>query len=121
MLVEAVPNENSPVRVFFKELGFRVLFTENLQRALVRCGSTPRAADCLVISGLSVGQPGVEVFNALAAHEDLRDVPALLVLDPNQQQLAAQAKADARRKVVLRPLKPAEVGTLLDSLIKGKG
>jgi eukaryotic-like serine/threonine-protein kinase len=121
MLVEAVPNENSPVRVFFKELGYRVLFTENLQRALVRCASTPRAADCLVISGLSLGQPGVEVFNSLAAHEELRDVPALLVVDPNQQQLAAQAKADARRKVVLRPLQPAGVGALLDSLIKGRG
>jgi len=117
MLVEAVPNENSPVRVFFKDLGYRVLFTENLQRALVRCASTPRAADCLVISGLSVGQPGVDVFNSLAGIEDLRDVPALLVLDPNQQQLAAQAKVDARRKVVLRPLRQSDVGQLLDSLL----
>jgi len=117
MLVEATPNEQSPVRVFFKDLGYRVLFTENLQRALVRCAATPRAADCLVISGLSVGQPGVEVFNSLAGIEELRNVPALLVLDPTQQQLAALAKVDDRRKVVLRPLREDHVRPLLESLL----
>ena len=118
MLVEATPNEKSPVRVLFKELGYRVLFTENLQRALLRCTSEPPAADCLVINGVSLGEEGVEVFNSLLTKPDFAKVPAIIVLDPTHGDLVAATKTDALRKVVQRPLQPERVQPVVESLVR---
>jgi serine/threonine-protein kinase len=118
MLVVATPNEKSPVRVLFKELGYRVLFTENLQRALLRCTSEPPAADCLVINGVSLGEEGVEVFNSLLTTPDLAKVPAIIVLDPAHRDLVAAAKTDALRKVVQRPLQPERVQPVVEALVR---
>jgi serine/threonine protein kinase len=118
MLVEATPNEKSPVRVLFKELGYRVLFTENLQRALLRCTSEPPAADCLVINGMSFGEEGVEVFNSLLTEPDLAKVPAIIVLDPAHGELLAATKTDALRKIVQRPLQPERVQPVVEALVR---
>jgi hypothetical protein len=117
MLAEASPQEQAELRVFFKNLGYKVLMTENLQRALDRCSAVPRAADCLVISGTSFGETGVDAFNTMAAHPFLKDIPAVLLLDPAQHELAALAKVDDRRKTVTGPLQTAEMSDMLATLI----
>jgi tRNA A-37 threonylcarbamoyl transferase component Bud32/CheY-like chemotaxis protein len=117
MLAESSPQEQTELRGFFKNLGYKVLLTENLQRALVRCSETPRAADCLVISATSFGESGVEAFNTLAEDPFLRNVPAVLLVDPAQQELAGLVREDDRRRMVTVPLKPAELTEVLHALI----
>jgi serine/threonine-protein kinase len=117
MLAEASPQEQTERREFFKNLGYKVLLTENLQRALVRCSETPRAADCLVISGTSFGESAVEAFNTLAEDPFLRNVPAILLVDPAQPELTGLVREDERRRVVTVPLQQAEATTVLDALI----
>ncbi|MFM1996025.1 MAG: hypothetical protein RLZZ111_412 [Planctomycetota bacterium] len=118
MLAEASPEEQGKLRTLLKDLGYRVLLTENLQRALVRCAETPRPADCLVISGGSFGESGVEVFNSLPQDPALQNVPALLLVEPGQQDLVAQARGDERRRVVTTPLQPEAVTEVLDAVLK---
>jgi tRNA A-37 threonylcarbamoyl transferase component Bud32/CheY-like chemotaxis protein len=120
MLAEASPQDQAELRGVFKNLGYKVLLTENLQRALVRCSATPRAADCLVISAASFGEPGVEVFNTLAQDPFLRDVPAVLLVDPTQRELADRVQVDDRRRMVQVPLQTAELTEVLDALL-GQG
>jgi CheY-like chemotaxis protein len=118
MLAESAPEEQGKLRTLLKDLGYRVLLTENLQRALVRCAETPRPADCLVISGGSFGESGVEVFNSLPQDPRLQDVPALLLVDPGHRDLIAQARGDERRRVVTTPLQPEAVTEVLDAVLK---
>jgi serine/threonine-protein kinase len=117
MLAEASPAEQTELRGFFKNLGYKVLLTENLQRALDRCSASPPAADCLVISGASFGESGVDAFNTMAEHPFLRNVPAVLLLDPAQPELAGLAKVDDRRRMVTVPLQTAELTDMLSALI----
>jgi serine/threonine-protein kinase len=118
MLAEAAPEEQGKLRTLLKDLGYRVLLTENLQRALVRCAETPRPADCLVISGNSFGESGVEVFNSLPQDPRLQDVPTLLLVDPGHRDLIAQARGDERRRVVTTPLQPEALTEVLDAVLK---
>ena len=117
MLAEASPTEQTELRGFFKTLGYKVLLTENLQRALECCSSSPPVADCLVISGTSFGEDGVDAFNTMAAHPFLKNIPAVLLLDPAQPELTALAKGDERRKTVTGPLQTAEMSDMLTALI----
>jgi hypothetical protein len=117
MLAEASPAEQAELRGFFKNLGYKVLLTENLQRALDRCSASPPAADCLVISTSSFGRDAVEAFNALPQDSFLRDVPAVLLLDPAQPELANLVRTDERRRTVTVPLQNAELTEVLAALI----
>ena len=117
MLAEASPDEQAELRGLLKKLGYKVLLTENLQRALDRCAASPRAADCLMISAASFGDSGVEAFNHLPGDPSLRDVPAVLLVDPSQGDLAGRVHLDGRRRMVRVPLQTAELTEVLDSLL----
>ena len=117
MLAEASPQEQADLRGFFRKLGYKVLLTENLQRALDRCSATPRAADCLVISATAFGDSGVEAFNKLSQDPFLRDVPAVLLVDPAQGDVSDRVQEDARRRMVRVPLQTAELTEVLASLL----
>jgi len=117
MLAEASPLEQAELRDFFKKLGYKVLLTENLQRALDRCSASPPAADCLVLSTAAFGRDAVEAFNTLPQNSVLRDVPAVLLLDPAQPELANLVRTDERRRTVAVPLQNAELTEVLAALI----
>ena len=117
MLAESSPAEQAELRGFFKQLGYKVLLTENLQRALDRCSASPPAANCLVISTSSFGRDAVEAFNSLPQDSFLKNVPAVLLLDPAQPELAGLARVDARRRMVASPLQTAEMTEVLTALI----
>jgi serine/threonine-protein kinase len=121
MLAEAATQEQAELRGFFRSLGYKVLLTENLQRALVRCSETPRPADCLVIGAASFGDSAVEAFNALPEDSFLRNLPALLLVDPAQQDFTHAIREDDRRRLVSLPPQPGEVTKLLESLLGQMG
>ena len=117
MLVETTEAAQAALRKFFSELGYRVLITENPQRALVRFSTTPLPADCLVISSQLLGEAAIEAFNTLTRDPFFAKVPAFLITNPTQAGLAARARLDDLRKIVTMPIRSAEMGLLLDGLI----
>jgi len=117
MLVETGERAQAALRDFFSKLGYRVLLTENPQRALVRFSTTPLPADFLVLSARSLGMSAVEAFNRLSTEPYLADVPAILLVPPNQPDVTSVAKVDARRQVVQMPMRPDEFRRMVGEIL----
>jgi CheY-like chemotaxis protein len=117
MLVEVTGKSQDSLRQFFSDKGFRVLVTENAQRALTRFESIPRPADVLLLSSQVLGSEAVEVFNALAPDPYLKKVPAVLITSARQMELAAEAAEDDLRHVVTMPFKASALLELVQNLI----
>jgi serine/threonine protein kinase len=118
MLVESALTDQESLRDFFQKLGCRVLLTSNPRRALGRFFSLPRPADCLILSSKSLGEAAVEAFNELSADSFLATVPALLLVEPRQSDIAERALQDERRKVVPLPLEAERILPALDAVIQ---
>jgi len=117
MVVESGDAAQQALRDFFGKLGFRVLVTENPQRALTRFASQPPPADCLVISATKLGAAAVEAFNAVSTDHFLAAVPAILIADSRQASIAAAARVDDRRRLVTLPVQPDAFAKILDELV----
>ena len=116
MLVESGEQAQQKLRDFFTKLGYRVLLTENPQRALARFSSTPLPANCLVISTLTLGDCALEAFNQLSADPFLAPVPAILLVNSKQQAIVEQARPDALRKVAAMPIGGTDMLKLIESI-----
>jgi serine/threonine-protein kinase len=120
MLVESSEKAQEALREFFTKLGYRVLLTENPQRALSRFAGFPLPADCLVVCAQSLGAAAVEAFNALSADPSFAAVPAILVTGPRQTELAGKARVDDKRKLVTLPIQADGMAQLLAALIPAR-
>lgn len=120
MLVEVGEKPQQALRELFTKLGYRVLLTENPQRALARFLGTPVPADFLVISTRELGVAAVEAFNRLSADSQLAAVPAVLLASSRRADLIAAAKIDDRRRILPFPLQPAELGKVLGEILAAK-
>ena len=118
MVVETGEKPQHALRQLFTDLGYRVLMTENPERALGRFSSTPLPADCLVVSAQALGDSALEAFNRLSTDPFFAAVPAILLVGARQQELAARALVDERRKTFEAPVKAAEITAILDTIVK---
>jgi CheY-like chemotaxis protein len=118
MLVERAGRAQQTLRDFFTKLGYRVLITENPQRALSRFSTTPIPADGLVLSAQSLGEPAVEAFNKLSSDPFFSQVPAVLLVGQRQEALAERATIDARRKVIATPFHTRDMARLLAEILE---
>ena len=118
MVVESAAKAQEALRQFFAKLGYRVLVTENPQRALSRFASTPPPADLLVLSAQTLGDAAVEAFNALSSDPFYAAVPAVLIAGPKQDGIVAQVRVDDRRKFVQLPMPTADFSRLLVGLMR---
>ena len=119
MVVESSQKAQQVLREFFSKLGYRVLLTENPQRALTRFASTPLPADCLVLSTHALGDDAVAAFNTLMTDPFLAAVPAVLLLGSKQADLAEGARSDGRRRVVQMPVQTEDMTRVLHELVTG--
>jgi len=117
MVVEPSEKAQESMRAFFGKLGFRVLITENPQRALARFSTTPLPADCLILCGPSLGESAVEAFNTLSSDPFFKHVPAILIVSAKQKHLAAGAKTDERRQVMETPVHAGPMLQLMEAVI----
>jgi CheY-like chemotaxis protein len=118
MVVETGEKPQQMLRQLFADIGYRVLMTENPQRALGRFSSTPLPADCLVVSALTLGDSALEAFNRLSTDPFFSAVPAVLLVSARQRELASRALVDGRHKTCEAPVKAAEITALLDTIVK---
>jgi serine/threonine-protein kinase len=118
MVVELAGKSQESLRQFFAKLGYRVLVTENPQRALSRFATTPPPADLLVISAQKLGVAAVEAFNALSSDPFYATVPAVLIVGPKQEGLVGQVREDERRKLMRLPMPSADFSRLLTGLMR---
>ena len=119
MVVETSDKAQQALREFFVKLGYRVLITENPERALKRFASTPQPADCLVLSARSLGASAIEAFNSLTSDPFLATVPAILLTGANQAALAGTARLDDRRRVMQMPVQAEAMSRMLEDLVHG--
>jgi hypothetical protein len=119
MLVETTEAAQAALRKFFSELGYRVLITENPQRALVRFSTTPLPADCLVISSQLLGEAAIDIVLiqptagvALLEIEPRWTPDALEGLRARLQQSGFLAAYPGHLPMIHRRLEPAHVGQL---------
>jgi CheY-like chemotaxis protein len=106
------------LRQLFAGLGYRVLMTENPERALGRFSTTPLPADCLVVSAQTLGEAALEAFNRLTTDPFFAAVPAVLLVNARQREMASRALVDERRKTFEAPVKAEEFTALLDEIVK---
>jgi len=118
MVVEVGEKPQDSLRKLFTGLGYRVLMTENPERALGRFSAIPAPADCIVVSAQTLGDAALEAFNKLSTDPFFAPVPGVLLVHPGQRELAARALVDERRKTIEIPLKGPEIGALLDTLVR---
>ncbi|MFM8284135.1 MAG: protein kinase domain-containing protein [Planctomycetaceae bacterium] len=118
MLVERPGRSQQTLREFFTKLGYKVLLTENPQRALARFSTTPVPADGLVLCAQSLGAPAVEAFNTLSKDPFFSQVPAVLLVGQRQAELVERATVDGRRKVMETPFRGSALARLLDEILE---
>ncbi|NCA10675.1 serine/threonine protein kinase [bacterium] len=118
MVVEAGEKPQQALRQLFAGLGYRVLMTENPERALGRFSSTPLPADCLVVSAETLGEAALEAFNRLSSDQFFAAVPAILLVGPWQQEIVSQALVDARRRTCGTPVRAEAIGAIVDEIVK---
>lgn len=120
MLVERSGQAQDALREFLSKLGYRVLVTENAQRALKRFSSTPFPAEGIVFSASKLGQEALDAFNELTADPFYQKVPAVLLISGRQNQFAEQASCDDLRKVICSPIEKTTMQETLDSILAAK-
>jgi CheY-like chemotaxis protein len=116
MVVESADAAQTKIRDFFTGLGYRVLITENPQRALSRFSRSPFPADCLVLSTFTLGEDALEAFNRISEDSFLADVPAILLVDSKHHEVIPRARSDALRKVVVMPVPVPKLRATIASL-----
>lgn len=117
MLVEKSRKAQESLRRFLQNLGYRVLLTENPQRALARLAIRPLPADCLVISAQELGLDAVQAFNRLSMETFLSDVPAILIASARQEGVVQAAHFDDLRRLLQFPIDADEMISLLATLV----
>jgi serine/threonine-protein kinase len=118
MVVESRMELQDLLRERLKSRGYRVLVFSDPSRALDRFQrDDSQVADCVVISATDLGIQALEAFNRLAETDFTANIPAILLVDPKQQQIIRASKRDDRHILLPMPLKVRDLRAALMKLI----
>jgi serine/threonine-protein kinase len=120
MIVESNSDLQNVLRDKLKKHGYRVLVISDPMRAVERFKEDPLPAECAMFCAGFIGEPAVEAFNKLADDEKTRRVPAVLMLDEHQFNLAPLASLASHRVLLRMPVKVKEVRDTLKALLGGR-
>jgi serine/threonine-protein kinase len=119
MIVESNSDLQNVLREKLKKHGYRVLVISDPMRAVERFKEDPIPAECAMFCAGFIGEPAVEAFNLLADDEKTRKVPAILMLDEHQLNLAPLANLASHRVLLRMPVKVKDVRDALKTLLGG--
>ncbi len=66
MIIDSNPSLQDAFREGLKKVGYRVLVLSDPKRAIDRCDTDERVADCVVFGCHSLGKTGLAAFNRFA-------------------------------------------------------
>jgi serine/threonine-protein kinase len=117
LIVESNSAMQDLVRDRLKQRGYRVLVISDPQRALARFARDERPAECVLFSTLELGESALEAFNQFGQDENTRRIPAILLVDQDQQNILSEARLADHRVSVSMPVKMKELRTVLRELL----
>jgi serine/threonine-protein kinase len=122
MIVDSNPSLQDAFREGLKKVGYRVLVLSDPSRALERCDTDERVADCVVFGCHSLGKTGLAAFNRFAELARTRHIPAILLIAEKQGAYVNEARLNDHRVVARMPLRMREFrGVLKQLLASGNG
>ena len=117
MIAESDPNLQDKLREAFKKFGFRVMLTRDPKRAVDRFYDPQDIPDSLILDAETTGEAAIHAFNQFANEERTQDLPAVLLLSPNQKHLAEKANVNEYRRILYTPIKLRNLRDTLESLL----
>jgi serine/threonine-protein kinase len=116
MVVESDANMQNVFREGFKRAGYRVLVIADPVRAVSRFRQDPTVADCAIFNAQAIGSSALEMFNELGEDKRTQAIPAMLLLDEDQQTWKSQAAMAQHRIVLSMPITMKQLRTILSQL-----
>ena len=119
LVVESNVEMQNLLRAKLKKHGYRVLIFSDPQRVIdrFRDDDRPPAEAVLFCSG-HLGEMALQAFNTFGEMEQTRKVPAILLVDDDQRELASQAQLGDHRLLLTMPIKVREVRNALKRLLQ---
>ena len=117
MFVDSNVSLQNVFRERLKSGGYRVLVTQDPERALSRFAEDPKAAELVIFSTSGLGEAALEAFNKFGQGPHTKSVPALLLIDEQHHGWKSRVKADPRHLGVLMPVKLKQLRLLLSKLL----
>lgn len=123
MIVDSDPKVQDLFRDKLKEVGYRVLILTNPRMALDRFKdldpAEPRPCDLVIFGCKKLGRASVEAFNQFCSDPETEPVPAVLLVEEDQQsQLLPTAEMNGpRRGLITLPAKFRQIRKTLRGLI----
>jgi serine/threonine-protein kinase len=120
MVVESNVETQDLLRNGLKRVGYRVLVTQDPDRALSRFEDNEKVADCVIFSTGDLGVSALEAFNRFGSEELTKDKPAVLLLGVGHGNLKKKALLADHRVALEMPIKLKEFRTTLARLMPPK-
>jgi DNA-binding response OmpR family regulator len=108
MFVESKVALQNLMRERLKTSGYRVLVTQDPDRAFARFKEDIKTADCIVFSTGGLGEPALDAYNRFADDADTQQVPAILLLDDDHLDWKPSARQNKNHVVLTMPIKIRE-------------
>jgi DNA-binding NtrC family response regulator len=105
MVIESDTKMQDLFRELFKRHGYRVLVTNNPDRAAQSFNENPAAADIVLFSTGGIGDAAIDRFNEFGHQHPTQRIPALLLLATSHKDRLARAQTSPHRSVAAMPLK----------------
>jgi serine/threonine-protein kinase len=117
MIIDSNPMLQDAFREGLKKVGYRVLVLSDPSRAIDRCDTEDRVADCVVFGCHSLGRSGLAAFNRFAMLDRTKNIPAILLIAEKQEGYVTEARLNEHRVVATMPLKMREFRGVLKQLL----
>lgn len=117
MFVDSNVSLQNVFRDRLKTSGYRVLVTQDPQRALGRFDEDPKAAELVIFSTSGLGEAALEAFNQFGQGAVTKEVPAILLIDETHRSWKSRLKAGPKHVGVLMPVKLKQLRQLLAKLL----
>ena len=117
MIVESNPQMQDVFRSKFKQDGNRALVMRNPSLALRRFESEPKVADVVIFSCIGLGRAALEAFDEFASGSLTAKVPAILLLDKDQDWQPKTSSGD-HRSILHMPVTMRQLRTAIAKLVK---
>jgi serine/threonine-protein kinase len=117
MFVEANVGLQDIFRERLKRNGYRVLVTQDPERAIGRFKENTKTADCVIFSTGELGEAALDAFNRFGQNESTQQIPAVLLLGEQHRAWKKKAQLGEHRVAVSMPIKLKEFRELLTRLV----